>query len=112
MREASFFLPRLTRQTHDQRVRLSRNQGIESSFNFFQTGKLMKPKGARRQFARCLRSSEQQHTHQRQLRLAQMHYFRQHMFVFRHATGAAVEHVGKILLAQSLQSLRDTFVSS
>src|ERR1051326_6389741 len=41
MSETTFLLSRLARQTNDQRLRLARDQSIQSLLNFFETGKTM-----------------------------------------------------------------------
>jgi hypothetical protein len=106
MRHASFFLSRLTRQAHDQRLRFSRNERVQSLFNFLQSGKFVKTRTISPQLTDGLWPAKHEHTHDRHLGFAQVHNFGHDVFVLRDAAGAAVKNVSQVFLAQGFQCLR------
>ena len=68
----------------------------------------MKPRGVPAQLAHRLRTAQHQCPHHGQLRRAQVHHLRHHVFVFGHPATAAMKNVTKTLLTQSLQSVGDS----
>lgn len=104
MRKAGLLLTGLARQLDHQGLGVFRAQRVKSLFDFFQSGDLIQPVRAPANLTGGLRTAEHQHAHHGQLWRAQMKIFR-HMFVLRHATGAAKENVGQILLAQAVERL-------
>src|ERR1700689_4337698 len=60
MRVARLAFTGLTGQAHDQRARFALSQRLQGSFRFTRIGKGRHARRAAAQFARCLRSAQQQ----------------------------------------------------
>jgi len=97
----------LSWQFHDERILLAGAETVQRFVNFFQTGKLIKPRAARANLANSLRTGQHQYAHHGEFRLVELQDFRRDVLEFRHATRAAMKDISQVLIAQAVQRLLD-----
>src|SRR6185369_8671038 len=103
--KSDLFLSYLSWQTNDERLGLVCDEPVQDRFNFFQSRKLVQTCSIATQLARRLWSTQHQNAHQSRFRWTQVHHFRHHVLVLRHAARAAVENIREVLLTQALHGV-------